>query len=188
MNVKPNATGVCPDSDATRLPITYSADMHRMQSPQTFAVDGNVDLPANLFTTRLEMKDGLIVIIIFILTFIRLNIKTSSNVSVQRLHCTNSYVFWYFNDRNGIGCLPSSWKTMKLKYAFDLSLLGSDPTPSGAIVSYKEVEVVGALVVLVSIFSDRLFFSSIMKRLMYVECTFSFFYWLVAKSRHFFDQ
>ena len=62
---------------------------------------------------------------------------------------------------------------MKLKYTLDLSLIGNDPTPSGAIVSYKEVEVVWALVVLVSFFSDRLFSSSIMKRLMYVGCTFS---------------
>ena len=56
---------------------------------------------------------------------------------------------------------------MQLKCAFDLSLLGSDPTPSGSIVSYKEVEVVWTLVVLVSIFSDRLFFSAMMKRLLY---------------------
>ena len=47
---------------------------------------------------------------------------------------------------------------MKLKYAFDLSLLGSDPTPSGAIVGHKKMEVVWTLVVLVGIFSDRLFF------------------------------
>ena len=52
-------------------------------------------------------------------------------------------------------------------------LLGSDPTPSGAIVGYKEVEVIRTLVVLVSIFSDRLFRSSIMKRLLYAGCIFS---------------
>ena len=52
-------------------------------------------------------------------------------------------------------------------------LLGSDPTPSGAIVSYKEVEVVWTLVVLVSIYSDRLFFSSIMKRLLSAGCIVS---------------
>ena len=46
---------------------------------------------------------------------------------------------------------------MKLKDAFDLSLLGRDPTPCGSIVGYKEVEVVWTLVVLVSIFSDRVF-------------------------------
>ena len=39
----------------------YSADMLRMQSAQTFAIDGNVDPPANLFTTRLEMKDSFLV-------------------------------------------------------------------------------------------------------------------------------
>ena len=74
-------------------------------------------------------------------------------------------------------------KTIELKYTLDLSLLGSDPTPSGAIVCYKEVEVVWALVVLVSIFLDRLFFPSIMKRLMYVGCTFSAFTdWLQTRA------
>ena len=61
---------------------------------------------------------------------------------------------------------------MKLKYTLDLSLLGSDPTPSGAIVSYNEVEVVWTLVALVSI-SDRLFSCPIMKRLFYVGCILS---------------
>lgn len=64
---------------------------------------------------------------------------------------------------------------MQLKCTFALSLLGSDPTPSGSIVSYKEVEVVWTLVVLVSIFSDRRFFSSIMKSLLYFRCIFSAF-------------
>ena len=76
------------DSDTRRFPITYSADMHRMQSVQTFVIDGNVDHPANLFTTRF--------VVICILTFIRLNIKISSNVSVQRKHCTSFLSFLIF--------------------------------------------------------------------------------------------